>query len=69
MVFLRVIIVDKHVSVFLFVNHVRRGDIGVLRALTTIEVIVQAVLMTDERQQVFVGHHRVVSGVIESDAV
>ena len=34
-----------------------------------INVVVQVVLVVDERQQVVIGHHRVVGGVVEADAV
>ena len=80
-VFPRVRVVDIDVGIVFVLHLVRRlgtvahrnpfhGDNAVeVVFLVLIDEVVQVVLIADERQQVVVGHHRVVGGVVEGDAV
>ena len=81
MVFLRVRVVDIDVGiVFVFHLVLRLGGVAYRNSFhgdnaikidfrMLVDVVIQVVLIVDERQQVFVGHHRVVGGVIEADAM
>ena len=81
MVFPRVIVVYIDVCIG-FAHYMRRlGGIAYRNSfyevhslevdfrVRVIDVVVQVVLVVNERQQVVVGHHRVVGGVVEGDAV
>ena len=65
----RVRVVDKHIGVFLAVGARRIHAALHAPGAAIVEIILQRVLVLHEREQVGVGHHRVVGGVVECHAL